>query len=140
VRSESRNLLRNFLTEIYSSLVVEEGALLEVGDELFALPDEAPEPRGMRFLRPGVWLGTVRRGRFEPAHALVMALPASLASNRLDLALEDPRVGAYLMGHPLDAPGESGWIPVCVEGYALGWGKRVGATVKNHYPKGLRWR
>jgi NOL1/NOP2/fmu family ribosome biogenesis protein len=29
---------------------------------------------------------------------------------------------------------------VCVGGFALGWGKRVGGTVKNHYPKGLRWR
>ena len=30
--------------------------------------------------------------------------------------------------------------PVTVDGFPLGWGKRVGDTVKNHYPKGLRWR
>lgn len=33
---------------------------------------------------------------------------------------------------------ESGFIPVCFDGYPLGWGKLVGKTLKNHYPKGLR--
>ncbi|WP_334294509.1 methyltransferase RsmF C-terminal domain-like protein [Roseburia sp. AM51-8] len=25
-----------------------------------------------------------------------------------------------------------------MDGYALGWGKLTGTTMKNHYPKGLR--
>ena len=29
-------------------------------------------------------------------------------------------------------------VPVTVDGFAIGWGKRVGDIVKNHYPKGLR--
>lgn len=32
----------------------------------------------------------------------------------------------------------SGFIPVCYNGYPLGWGKLVGMKLKNHYPKGLR--
>jgi NOL1/NOP2/fmu family ribosome biogenesis protein len=31
-------------------------------------------------------------------------------------------------------------VLVCVDGFPLGWGKRVGSVVKNHYPRGLRRR
>ena len=58
------------------------------------------------------------------------------AANRLDLTV--PQAELYLAGHPLAAPGAPGWGLVTVDGCPLGWGKRTGATVKNHYPKGLR--
>ena len=32
----------------------------------------------------------------------------------------------------------SGYLPVCFDGYPLGFGKLVKGVVKNHYPKGLR--
>lgn len=33
-----------------------------------------------------------------------------------------------------------GWVLITVDGFALGWGRRVGAVVKNQYPRGLLWR
>jgi NOL1/NOP2/fmu family ribosome biogenesis protein len=59
-------------------------------------------------------------------------------ARRLDLSLGDPRLADYLGGHPIDASGQAGWVVVTVQGFPLGWGKRVGSVVKNHYPKGLR--
>jgi NOL1/NOP2/fmu family ribosome biogenesis protein len=32
----------------------------------------------------------------------------------------------------------SGWVLVRANGLGLGWGKQVGARIKNHYPKHLR--
>jgi NOL1/NOP2/fmu family ribosome biogenesis protein len=54
------------------------------------------------------------------------------------VAHDGPEVSAYLRGETLRRPGPAGWVLVTVGGFALGWGKRVGETVKNHYPKGLR--
>jgi NOL1/NOP2/fmu family ribosome biogenesis protein len=56
------------------------------------------------------------------------------------LAPDDPAVDAYLRGEPIRGVGRKGWVLVTVDGYPLGWGKRVGDTIKNHYPKGLRRR
>jgi NOL1/NOP2/fmu family ribosome biogenesis protein len=69
-----------------------------------------------------------------------MGLSAADAAAPLDLDPEGPQALAYLRGESLAAPGPKGWTLVAVDGFALGWGKRVGETVKNHYPKGLRWR
>jgi NOL1/NOP2/sun family putative RNA methylase len=108
------------------------------GDSLYLIPEEAPPTADLRVERPGLWLGTVRRERFEPAHALAMALPIAGARVELDLSPDDPRTAAWLRGEVIREPGTGGWLRVTVDGFPLGWGKRTGDVVKNHYPKGLR--
>ena len=114
------------------------GALRLVDDRLTLVPAMAQDDDlgPARVVRRGLWLATVKPGRVEPSHALALALRPEDAANRLDLTV--PEAGPYLAGHPLDAPGDPGWVLVTVDGFPLGWGKRTGATVKNHYPKGLR--
>ena len=85
-------------------------------------------------------MGRVEGRRFEPAHALALMADSGPPAAMVDLEIEDDRVAAFLEGRPITAQGVAGWVVVAVEGFALGWGKRVGATVKNHYPKGLRRR
>jgi len=116
------------------------GNLRVRGDELYLLPDGAPPTADLRVERPGLWLGTVRRERFDPAHALAMALPRGGARVELELSPDDPRTAAWLRGEVVRAAGEAGWVRVTVDGFPLGWGKRSGDVVKNHYPKGLRMR
>ncbi len=38
------------------------------------LPKECPGLKGLKVLRPGLHLGTMKKNRFEPAHALALAL------------------------------------------------------------------
>jgi NOL1/NOP2/fmu family ribosome biogenesis protein len=54
----------------------------------------------------------------------------------LDLPANGHEIAAYLRGENLPSEGTSGWILVTVDGWPLGWGKRVQGLVKNHYPKG----
>ena len=110
-----------------------------VGSYLYALPPELPDLSGLRFLHPGWWLGTIKKDRFEPSHALALglALEDALRSVRLDAASPDLR--AYLQGSGFRSPGDDGWLLIAVESHPLGWGKRVNGMVKSHYPKGLRW-
>lgn len=110
------------------------------GSYLYAVPDGAPDLAGLRYLHPGWWLGTFKKERFEPSHALALGL--TLADARpdrvVDLESGGPEVVTYLRGESLALPGAAGWVLVAVDGFPLGWGKRVAGVVKSHYPKGLR--
>ena len=49
------------------------------------------------------------------------------------------KIKKYLKGESLTIEGNDGWNLVLTDGYPIGWGKRSGGVLKNHYPKGLRW-
>ena len=104
-------------------------------ETLYLAPPDTPELQGLRVLRAGLELGTLRKGRFEPAHALAMWLDG--AKNTLSLGADDPAVLRYLHGETLPCAA-AGWTLVQVDGHSLGWGKSSAGTLKNHYPKGLR--
>lgn len=116
------------------------GALVLFGDQLYRLPEGAPDMKGLKVLRPGLHLGTLKKGRFEPAHALALYLKGSDVRHRMELGADDARVAAYLRGETFPCEGEKGWHLICVDGYSLGWGKLAGGIMKNHYPRGLRGR
>ena len=106
--------------------------------QVFLLPAEAPEMTGLRLLRPGWWLGSLSPNRFEPSHALALAMRGEQASRTISLEAENPLVSAYLRGEVLDIPGDAGWVTIAVGKYPLGWGKQIRGKVKNHYPHRLR--
>jgi len=110
-----------------------------VGSYLYALPPELPDLSGLRFLHPGWWLGTLKKDRFEPSHALALGLALGDALRSVRLNAASPDLRAYLQGSGFRNPGDDGWLLVAVGSHPLGWGKRVNGTVKSHYPKGLRW-
>ena len=112
--------------------------LHEVNGTLYALPEGVFDFKGLNVLRVGLKLGEVKNGRFEPAHALAMASRKDGVKNVASFSLADGRAETYLRGETVEDDGANGWCLVCVDGYPLGWGKRVNGTVKNHYPKGLR--
>ena len=91
---------------------------------------------GIPVVRDGLWAGVRKPGRFEPSHALALAVNAETARSRLNLDAAGAK--RWIAGEPVDAPGDAGWVLVSVDGFPLGWGKRTGSVVKNHYPKGLR--
>ncbi|WP_197081247.1 RsmF rRNA methyltransferase first C-terminal domain-containing protein, partial [Gordoniibacillus kamchatkensis] len=121
------------------------GEPLLFGEQLYWLP-HAPgaalgsaDLAGLRTLRPGLHLGALRAGRFEPAHALALAAAPGAAARECRLAAASAEAAAYLRGEALAQPGlAAGWTVVTVDGYPLGWGKVSGGQLKNHYPKGLR--
>ena len=81
---------------------------------------------------------TIKKNRFEPSHALALALSPSEVKHVSFLSLSDMTVASYLNGQTFPAEGEKGWYLICVDGFSLGWGKLAGGIMKNHYPKGLR--
>ena len=50
------------------------GTYLKFGDQLYLAPKGMPSVKGLKVLRPGLHLGTVKKNRMEPSHALALAL------------------------------------------------------------------
>lgn len=113
-----------------------EDRLLFFGDQLYLVPEEMPVLKGLKVLRPGLHLGTVKKNRFEPSHAWALALTKDQVLRSYELT--DDQIGKYLSGETIMAEGEKGWYLMTVKGYSIGWAKMAGGMLKNHYPKGLR--
>lgn len=130
------------ITDLWQSFAGEtlqtppEGLLLTFGDHLYSLPCPFPV-EGLRVLRPGLHLGEGKKNRFEPSHALALALGAEKFQRCCPLTEE--QAVRFLKGETLVCEGEKGWTAATVGDFPLGWGKWSDGMLKNHYPKGLRW-
>lgn len=112
--------------------------LLAFGEQVYLLPEGMPALHGLKVLRPGLHLGTIKKERFEPSHALALFLKPEQAVHVMELSSKEPQAAAFIQGQTLNYDGEKGWYLITVDGYSLGWGKLAGQIMKNHYPKGLR--
>jgi NOL1/NOP2/fmu family ribosome biogenesis protein len=126
---------REFVTETLD-LNLAEDRLKVAGERLYFVPDTLADFSRLRVVHSGVWLGTFKKGRFEPAHPLALFLKRGEAKNTLNLPADSPKLAAYLHGEPLESEGQPGWVVISADGWPLGWGKRVQGLVKNHYPRG----
>lgn len=137
------------LFETFSEHVIRKFDLSRIENKngmLYYMPEILPQLRGFRFLRSGLFLGEIKKKRFEPSQSLAMALRAEEYRKRAEFSAEDDRVLRYLKGETLNLEKEDltpeaqegGWILVCVDGYPLGWGKLGGSVLKNKYHPGWR--
>ena len=112
------------------------GIIIRFGEQLYLLPEGAPGLKGLKVLRPGLHLGTLKKNRFEPSHALALALKPQETVNAVELYSRE-LAERYLSGQTFDTTA-SGWCLLSLDGYSIGWGKAAAGVMKNHYPKGLR--
>ena len=117
-----------------------EDRLFIKGSGIYYLPEDIPSIHQLNVLRAGVQLGTIKKNRFEPSYGFAHILKPNDVKQCINFSASDEDVYRYLQGEPLTIDkGFSGWVLVCVDGYPLGWGKASQGSLKNHYPKGLRW-
>lgn len=113
-------------------------------DQVYVLPEGFDRNWKLRYLRTGLLLGELKKGRFEPSQALAMTLQRSGFSNTVSFSCDDQRVIRYLKGETISLQPEEvvqkGWCLVCVDDYPLGWAKCTGQTLKNKYYPGWRWQ
>ena len=130
--------------------------------QVYLVPEALGARKGLVFLRNGLYLGEIRKDRFEPSQSFAMALKKEEYTAVIDLDYRDVRVEKYLRGETLEVDDivecnlqeaekmsdtksmkkrlEKGWQLVCVNGYPLGWGKLVNGTLKNKYHAGWRMK
>ena len=151
------------LTEFFSDVSMEMNwKQVEVRKgQVYLVPEALGARKGLIFLRNGLYLGEIRKDRFEPSQSFAMALKKEEYTAVIDLDYSDVRVEKYLRGETLEVDDivecnlkeieednakavkkrlEKGWQLICVNGYPLGWGKLVNGTLKNKYHAGWRMK
>lgn len=113
-----------------------EGVYRRFGDVLYLVPPLMIDFKGMKVERAGLELGMIKKNRFEPAHALALALRPEECRRVVCLSVEES--ARYIHGETLSGSVDNGWTLVTVNGFSIGWGKTVNGVLKNHYPKGIR--
>ena len=113
------------------------------GDKAYYLPAVPVDTRGLTFLRHGLYLGDLKKNRFEPSQPLALALGRGDAAAVVSLPCTDERLQAYLRGESIpvaetEATVQKGWVLLAVDGYPLAFGKLVNGVLKNKYPAGWR--
>lgn len=143
VWKETEGFLTELLTE--PQIFSDRPEYILFGEQLYLLPPEMPDMAGLKILRPGLHIGTLKKNRLEPSHALALSLKPHQVRGWYQLPSDSEDAVRYLKGEALTCypeylfGKEKGWILMCTDGFSLGWAKLTGTVLKNHYPKGLRW-
>ncbi len=138
---KDRELIEEFLKPCSRSFPAERMELR--GQKVYLVPELPETVRGLKFLRNGLYMGEIRKDRFEPSQQLAMSLGAGEFQECICLEPDNERAQRYLRGETLNIRPEetkspSGWKLVCVGGLPLGWGKLVQGVLKNKYQSSWR--
>ena len=135
VSKENLKLIDDFFKK-FMNIEIPDGVLISFGEQVYVLPKGINIDK-LKVLRPGLHLGVLKKGRFEPAHALCTALSSTCFKNVIDFSPESAELSSYLNGNTLPSD-KNGWTVVCTSKIPVGWGKASGGVLKNHYPKHMR--
>ncbi len=86
-------------------------------------------------LRYGIFLGELKKDRFEPSHNLYRSNNLTF---RYQYDLSDEEYLKFIKGNELTIEKEDNYFQVTYKGLSLGYGKCAKGKLKNKYPKGLR--
>lgn len=122
---------------------------IHFGGRVYQSPITEQQLKGLKVVRPGWYIGTIKNGRFTPSHALATALQSSEAKRSIQLQSTSTEAISYLKGETLTIDEQrvnraqetppKGYALVCIDGYSVGWGKWLDGMLKNEYPAGWRW-
>lgn len=110
-----------------------EGKFVKFGENLYLMPFDINIQK-LKVQRAGLFLGKCKKGRFEPAHALALALKREEIKNIYNAG----DIKRYIRGETLESE-INGWCVVNYCGVNIGWAKGSGGILKNHFPKYMRF-
>lgn len=134
--ADQRKLWQSFAQQVGVS---EFPDLITVKDQLFAVPAGLPDLKKCHVFRPGLHLGTFKKNRFEPAYALALASDPQTVQQVLSITTDQWKAWVHGETFTLETAPQKGWYLLTCADQPVGFGKVVGNTVKNFFPKGLRF-
>lgn len=91
----------------------------------------------LHLLRNQVYIGEIKKGRFEFSHHFFMSAYSSFKNV---YEMNDEEVKRYMHGEQLSGIVQKGWYAMCYHNYVVGTAKSDGKAFKNKYPKAFRTR
>ena len=108
--------------------------------KLFYLKEDIPEMKKVRILRKGLYLGEMKKGRFEPSQSFAVALSADEYKPYLSFDINDENTIKYLKCETLDVDTATEGIHLIgTNEFPLGWAKIKKGRLKNKYSSSWRW-
>ena len=97
-------LLRDFFSLIQGPLaeLLDEDHIDIRGEKVYFVPQRDYENKGIHFLRNGVYLGDLKKNRFEPSQPFALILSKDTYIHCINLSQDDDRLKAYLHGETLE--------------------------------------
>ena len=136
VCNQPPELLKDFMDEYMSTPI--KGLFKVVKDKVFLLPNKRIDLTGVKVVKNGWFLGVLKKNRFEPSHAMALALKKEDFNQTISFTSDSLEVTKYLKCETVACDGEKGYNLICVDGYPIGWGKWSAGKLKNLYPS--QWR
>lgn len=130
IPQEAKKFLKDHLTVSYPYLYAFQNTIYGSTAPFY-------EASGCKIRCQGIRLGTMKKNRFEPDHALFMS---SFSKCVNEAKLTDEEAVRYLHGEEIRTEMPKGWYASTWHGYALGGVHSDGKALKNKYPKSLRLR
>lgn len=136
---EERTLVNREKPEIFKAFEEEnlnvkyEGNFKVRKDRLYLETSFKEDVTKMKIVRNGLYLGEIKKNRFEPSQASAMAMKAENFKRVINFSYDDENVIRYLKGETISVEGEKGLRLICVEGLPLGYGKLLDGRLKNGY-------
>lgn len=133
-----QEFINQTITEKYRA-IFDFKKIIDIKGKIYLLPENYPLMKKINVIRPGWFLGEIKKNRFEPSPDIPLALPIEAFIKKVNFSSKDREVTSYLKGETLikDFP-EKGWGVIAVDGFPLGWFKKDGNILKNYYPKNMR--
>ena len=121
---------------IKENLTIDKYSLYSNGDNYYLSLNDLPD-LGKGTIRNGIYLGELKKGRFEPAHNFYRA--NSLIGKYINtIELNKDEYFKYINGSELPCLKPNDYYLITYMNYQLGYGKIADNRLKNKYPKGLR--
>lgn len=143
---EDLSSFRAFLKEMKIRLPA--GSIEARGGRVYLMPAFPAAAMQLKFLRSGVYLGDLKKNRFEPSQPFALLLSAEDCGKCVIFPADDPRLSAFLRGESLRIPQETGgnrrlsvspgWNLVLADRFPVGWGRFSADILKNRIP--VSWR
>ncbi|GKQ42674.1 23S rRNA methyltransferase [Companilactobacillus sp. RD055328] len=131
----SEKLFNDFISD---NLNISFSVLHQNRDNLEAPVLNTKDLNNIKVVRNGLRLGTFKKNRFEPNHALALALKRNEFKKVIELTNEQYLKFAHGEAIRINEQLSSSWVGVSYNKKTFSWGKFSNNTVKNFFPKGLR--
>ncbi|KRN88655.1 RsmB/NOP family class I SAM-dependent RNA methyltransferase [Ligilactobacillus ceti] len=137
---EEYQLWQAFQSEVVPALAYAQQDLKVYGSYLYYYSKNWFSLDQLKFVRPGLLLGTFKKNRFEPSYSLAVALnPTTECAKTITITREE--WATYVSGNVINVSRDlpNGWYLLECEGKAVSFTKVVQGVAKNFFPKGLRF-
>ncbi len=105
---------------------------------LYALPNLSPDTSHLQVLRNGLYLGEIKKNRFEPGYSLARTLNIKDVKQYYQYSVDSREIQQYLKGEAIEGTNQKGYGVIFVDEYPLSFYKESSHQAKNLFPKGLR--